>query len=1220
MSSSISTASDASGMDVEAQNALGKFMAALTNKNQENFNTMLQEKLAIIAKLEIDLTAANTENVTNKAKLCETESALEASKKSHSDDKVSLFSKLNEAENAAQSMRAQLKAQQQSFQGESEQRSAGMRQLETECSRLRVESSTSESKLESLASEMNELHSAMASLHGEISVLQRELDDVQEKERKTSNQKKEISLMLEMKEADLVKIKIEKEKMEVKNSTLDIKLTDANDKIRAFKENQNQLDNLLMERDSQQSVINQMEGRLHQQTSTNQELNGLLNKLHGDIQRLQQELNDSHDESAQIGEHAKQQEEKFRGEIQVLQVYKTDLDAANTEARKECESILADMTLWKERGESLQGDQRKQAKRIEKLEREKHELFIELGQKAKDCEAFSTEIQSTQASNRDSKLLYDELKAEHDLLKKKLISTEDDVEKLQYSIRDIKDAAHEKESKLREETARCEQVIESSRSQQRENANRVVDFSQKNAKLTADLTLAQDELDKMKAKISSTDELVSAANEAKEESIRQHNATRVRLQSLEDTVEELGAKLEGAEAEADDCRRLHQEGSEARAREAGQQRQTFDQELRRAKETFQTELDEKTLAAANSRRQGEQHAERTVARARETFQRQIEELQAIRKREQGDFTSRTAAITSAMEGLQRELREESIKSTAASEELFSLREQLEGNAREDDSSERMQRLEREKARDRVKHDGVMQALKDDMQSLGDKLDRAEQQCGLLEQRCSHEKEQKAALLSKYRRLEEELNAQANAYENANQDSAQYKKQLRDMERKAAASLNAKEAEIQRLTRRGEVLSEAVNRLTAGGAGPAVKTSISSPSPSANGFANSFAPDNSGASSEMLFDSTSNIAPGTWSDSAHPYPSDEFNPNADYNADYNDTGNYNGTTTSPPTADAYGDSLGNTHAPPPNQPAYQSRREAPYQEGNSGNSGNKGSNAGPDEFEGDMPPPRGGGAGADVNAHLQRVQDALNRRRNGNNPKSSNAISGSGSSVNGSNDFGRGLLRQASGAGGEDTPSGRSTAPQLSVHDDDDLSRASNEEVSSQRSTARKKRNVSAPGFLSPSNQDRRAHQTTNSSNMTPNSNAKQAKGVSFDGTAPSQFLSEGSDAENNGRSMEGENPSGSPRPSSGDSGSYVHKMRENIELYHNPTSPSPSPARNKGGGITYLVEGGNQEDDKKNMSKKPGSGSKPGSKSDKTGTKSKKSSTAASKLASKAYA
>lgn len=1097
----------------------------------------------------MQLSAASTENNKLKTKLSETEAALETSRKTQYDERSSLTARLEEANKTVQMLQTQQQSHLQRFNSESDQKNAAIRQLEGECSRLRIDSSQKESKVESLLSEMNELHSAMASLHGEISVLQRELEGVQEKERKTANQKKEISLMLEMKEADLIKVKLEKEKVDVKNSTLEIKLSDANERIRGLNENHHAMENLTMERDSLQSVIGQMESRLRQQTSTNQELNGLLNKLHGDIQRLQQELNDSRDECSQIGDRAKSQEEKMRGEIQSLQSSKADLDAANLAARKECESILSDMTVWKERGETLQNEQRKQAKRIEKLEREKHELFIELGQKSKDCEAFSIEIQNTLASDRDSKQLHEELKAEHELLKKRLVSKEDDIEKLHKDIRDIKEAAFEKENKLREETARCEQVIESSRSQQRENANRVVDFSQKNAKLTADLTLAQDELDKLKAKVSAADDLINGALRERDESIRQHNATRVRLQSLEDTVEELTAKLEAAEAEADDCRRLHQEGSEARAREATQQRQAFDQELRRAKETFQTELDEKTLAAANSRRQAEQHAERTVARARETFQRQIEELQAIRKREQADFTSRTAAITSAMEGLQRELREESIKSTAASEELFSLREQLERNNRDDDSSERIQRLEREKARDRVKFDGIMQSLKDDLQVLGEKLDRSEQQCGLLEKRFTTEKEARAALLQKYRRLEEELNAQQNAFETANHEGSQFKKQLREVERKASATINAKDAEIQRLIRRGEVLSEAVNRLTAGGTG-ALKTSLTSQNHNSQIVPNSV---------DAVND---NVVAGLTSSTFSIDPVASSNDGLDEEA--------------ADLSEVAGGSY--AAAPPPHRPAYPGRS-------NSGEA---------DEI---MPPPSVGG---DVNAHLQRVQNALDRRRRDGGNRSNNDAS-----------FGRSILQQAAGA-----ESGRSTAPQLNIQDDDDISKASNDDGSIK--SQKKKRIVSAPGFTSP-HRDRRAHQPTTTilGNITPSTKARQSKGVSFNGSAPTQFLSEPTCDDKDSTDTKS-------RPTSGDS-NYVQKMRENIELYHNVASPSQSPIREKGrgGGITYLEEGTDMDNidsnqSSKNASMKAGSRDKVSS-TTKSERKSKKQPNASSKLAAKAY-
>jgi chromosome segregation ATPase len=769
------------------------------------------------------LGALSEDNYRCKNRIAELENELSSCKRSHYEERIKLQHMFEESDKAVLSLHTQQQLLMQRYHTETEQKNSAIRQLEAECSKLRVDASQYESQKEALNSEMGELHSAMASLHGEISALQKDLQETQERERRTANQKKELSIMLEMKETDLVKLKVDKEKVDGRVVSLEQKIFALNERIAGMSESQGMVDNLMLERESMQSVITQMESRAKQQASTNQELNTLLGKLHSDVQRLQQELVESRDSNLNIMAKMDSKEESLKAELHSLQAYKQDLESANAAARKECEGLIADMLVWKERGEALQADQRKQAKRIERLEREKHELFIELGDKSKEAERFNADLQISQASIKEMKQSLDEGKIEIEALKRKISAKDDEISKLTSELLMLRETAEALNNKLKEEVARNEQVIEAARNQQRENANRVVDFSQKNAKLTVDLNMALGEIENLKQKLSSFDATLATAHSEKEEVIRQHNATRARLMALEDRIEEMVAKTEAAEAEAEEYRRLHQEGADARAKEALAQRQSFEQEMRKANELFQSELEEKNLALTNAKRQAEQNAERSIARARETFQRQIEELQAIRKREQQDFNARTAAVTSAMEGLQRELREEAIKSNAVSEELFALREQLENQNRDDDFGEKIQRLERERARDRVKFEGMIQNLRDELSVTTEKLERAEQQCDVLQQRVAAEKEARNSNLQKLRLAEEDFAGQQSLLDAANNEISNLKKQLREIERKSNTTLASKEAEITRLVRRSDVLSEAVNRLTAGGGSAAISS-------------------------------------------------------------------------------------------------------------------------------------------------------------------------------------------------------------------------------------------------------------------------------------------------------------------------------------------------------------------------------------------------------------
>ena len=459
--------------------------------------------------------------------------------------------------------------------------------------------------------------------------------------------------------------------------------------------------------------------------------------------------------------------------------------------------------------EAQSSEIKKYSKRLDRLEHEKQDLLMEISDKAqahKDLQKSFSALKAKHdnamddASDKDNTIMNSKMSLE---------AKENEVKELQSEIRAMEERLDSSERQLKEEKQLKEAAQESNREQQREHAARIVESNQKNSRLGTELSTAQNTVESLKKQIIDASSLISNYEKEKEEMQKHQAATHSKLQSLEDMYEESAAKLEASDAELEDVK--SKLGSALREHESvlEERQRNFNIELTNQQQKSKKEVNELRAELEDLRRQSEANLERSLSRARTSFQRQLEELQTAHHREVSDARNRVATVAAAMDSLQRELREECAKNSDLAAELEMLREANDSKAAEEDFA----RYEKDRAKERSHFENTIANLKSQLKSGSSNSSHLQQQLDAANKQALHEKEERRKAESRLQVAEEKLSQQSLVSEGLESEVFSLKRQLSESEKRMSYQLQQKSDEIQRVTRRNEVLSEAVTRLT-----------------------------------------------------------------------------------------------------------------------------------------------------------------------------------------------------------------------------------------------------------------------------------------------------------------------------------------------------------------------------------------------------------------------
>jgi hypothetical protein len=731
---------------------------------------------------------------------------------------MKLQTKSSEMERVARNAIAEQRSQIEAYHNELNQKNQFLRRLEDECSTLRIDAGQYKSKLESMSSELAELHGAMASLHGEMSALQRELEDSQKQASASRSLISTLKKTYEESSAEAGRLRREKDDNDKVRVALEQQLAETSASLKAITvESKGRIDTLVAEREALQASNSKKDLKLKQHTATNQELNAALGKVHHDMMTIKQD--GAAKEEAMLAQQASL--EKELGRLKDALGSAEEMNARHTrmlgEAQLENGNCLAELSTGRAKIESLSAEVRKLSKRLERVENEKSDLLIEISNKAQ----VNKELQSSLDALQEKCVLTAEQVEEEKRKVRDMDSVNQskdyEIRQLQNQLSSLGDKIIGLERQLNEEVQLKENAVESSRVQQKENANRVVEMTQKLSKQTSDLASCTSELTLVTKKLEELSRSLQSVERERDDLVGRSTVMSTRLQELEDQYEEAQSKLDASEAELEEIKQNAKIAAEKYAASLHELQCEHELSLAAAHQAHHKHTEELEEANIQSKKQSESNLEKSLSRARETFQRQLEEIQAARQKEVSDARSRVTTLGAAMEGLQKELREESAKNAALSSEIEVLRELAESGGGE--AEERLARSERERAADKHRLESLASDLKDQLSATNESNIQLQQQLAASKQETANERDFRSKAQLNLKRGEEKLRALEGSSESLRGEVAMLKKQVKEMERKFNTQLAAKDEEIQRVTRRNEVLSEAVTRMTQMGGTP-----------------------------------------------------------------------------------------------------------------------------------------------------------------------------------------------------------------------------------------------------------------------------------------------------------------------------------------------------------------------------------------------------------------
>ena len=801
-------------MERETQETLSKFMSALSHRNETDYAALLEDKI-------LELQQAEADNLRLRGEMDQYENRIEQLQANEDkilrekgqvhEEKLRAGKAATQADHIIKNLQAQMRAAEQKHAQDLDIKGSMLRNLEEENVRSKVHSDEAQTRLEAFTHEAAELHSAMASLHGELAAQQRELDESKERDQRNARQKKELNVRLDEKETELGRIKGERRNLEARVTDLDKKLNDAvmRDDQQQL-EGRSQLDLVARERDNVSGSLAKMSHKLRQQTDTCKELNSALNRMRIEMSNLQEE-------AARDGARA----EAAVRDVQSLQIVVQSLERSKTEAdalvqRLEQDKLGtgSDLSQANERVTALLADQRRLQASADKLERTRTELTVELACRSKELQALKKTYEQALLDTEDSTARSDTERLGKERALERIGQLEGDLERCKGDLREHVENVEAQARQLRESERMREQALETSRAQQRENANRIIEFSQKNAKLSSEVSARDDEIASLRRNQHDEHSRGVESGKERDDAKNQYLATKVRLQALEDEHELSVAKYEATKAETEQLRA--QLKSEMRSREVAMTEilEKHDTSVAQLQERLEAETEEKLHISEANRKQAEEKLRSAIAKEKEAHTAHLADSEVQRAEEAEVQRARLGTLAKAMEGLQAELRDESAKNGNLSQELSVLKELADvGNS---EMQERVAYVERERGRERSRLEGQLTDLKEQLRQQLEQKQQRDQLTATIEQQLSREREAKFAAMQRVRSAEDEANSLTNQVDTLSEESVGQKKAVRDSERKLALAIQTKDAEIVRLTRRNEVLGEAVTRLTSSG--------------------------------------------------------------------------------------------------------------------------------------------------------------------------------------------------------------------------------------------------------------------------------------------------------------------------------------------------------------------------------------------------------------------
>ncbi|CAM9553669.1 unnamed protein product, partial [Ectocarpus sp. 12 AP-2014] len=729
-----------------------------------------------------------------------------------------------------------------------------------EISRLRDKSSSAEKdaatwqqranagelRLESMTAEVSALHEAMAGLHGEMGAVQRELDGA-----KTSQDKLA---------ADLSRAEGRYRKSQEACSSAIAKAKDAEKRLR--KETQERervsakLEKLVQvskEEKTKNLTLTAEINRLKESEGVHRSGSDKLNATNRELNALLQRLSTDLEEAKAAGESSGKRAEALAHEVGLKEgeVQRVREALAATEARlaasgRDKELLKEALSKSSAEAHAKTAEVDRQRGELDLLEREKHDLVLDVQERVRvhkeataDAERYRERLE--QAENRLKEGESATLAAE--LSRKKTLDELGEARRGTH----MQDERIEALSRSELTTLRrtLEQTTEAAKARDRESAQRLVQLSQANAKLSSESTSAR-------ARVIDAEEAVQKAGHDAQEAAKaqakledEGRRAAESVQRLEEELEIANARWKAAQGQLLAANRREKEFAEEARRRMSEALESKDKEKVNALREIETRAERRFMAAEASHRAAERNHDRALAALREEGKKKLLEEEARRVREVSDARKKSKAVVEALQTLQGELTQSEAKGSGLERQVSQLSARMsraasssvapaggsggDGSSASGNGGVGVERDGRGSsgARGSEVTEAEMTSLRRQMKAATEAKETAQRSALEARLRADEETKRRSSLEESLCRKESDMLA---ALERLNQLKIRQKEveeHAREGDEDLRSLVRQRESEIESLTRRNQILNEALSRLTSADSYPADATTAGS---------------------------------------------------------------------------------------------------------------------------------------------------------------------------------------------------------------------------------------------------------------------------------------------------------------------------------------------------------------------------------------------------------
>ncbi|CBN77783.1 hypothetical protein Esi_0069_0048 [Ectocarpus siliculosus] len=555
-----------------------------------------------------------------------------------------------------------------------------------EISRLREKSSSAEKdaatwqqranagelRLESMTAEVSALHEAMAGLHGEMGAVQRELDGT-----KTSQDKLA---------ADLSRAEGRYRKSQEACLSTIAKAKDAEKRLRKETEERErvsaELEKLVQmskEEETKNVTLTAEIKRLKESEGVHRSGSDKLNATNRELNALLQSLSTDLEEAKAAGESSGKRAEALAHEVGVKEgdVQRVREALAATEARlaasgRDKELLKEALSKSSAEAHAKTAEFDRQRGELDLLEREKHDLVLDVQERVRvhkeataDAERYRERLE--QAENRLKEGESATLAAE--LSRKKTLDELGEARRGTVMQDERIEALRSELTTLRRT---LEQTTEAAKARDRESAQRLVQLSQANAKLSSESTSAR-------ARVIDAEEAVEKAGQDAQEAAKaqaklEDDGRRAAdsVQRLEEELEIANARWKAAQGQLVAANRREKEFAEEARRRMREALESKDKEKVTALREMETHADRRFMEAEASHRAVERNHDRALVAIREEAKKKLLEEEARRVREVSDARKKSKAVVEALQTLQGELTQSEAKGSGLERQVSQL--------------------------------------------------------------------------------------------------------------------------------------------------------------------------------------------------------------------------------------------------------------------------------------------------------------------------------------------------------------------------------------------------------------------------------------------------------------------------------------------------------------------------------------------------------------------